>query len=76
MPVPEKKYLNRMGILLVLLEGTGQIFCHLAGTGEEGELRPLDPLDRSVRIHSCHSPLREIEVLYDNILAMLDISYA
>ncbi|NTW57259.1 MAG: exodeoxyribonuclease V subunit gamma [Chlorobiaceae bacterium] len=45
---------------------------NLTGTGEEGKLRTLDPKDRSLRIHSCHSPLREVEVLYDNILAMLD----
>jgi len=28
--------------------------------------------DRSIQVHSCHSPLREIEVLYDNILAALE----
>jgi exodeoxyribonuclease V gamma subunit len=28
--------------------------------------------DRSIEIHSCHSPLREAEVLQDNILALLE----
>ncbi|MDX2423002.1 MAG: exodeoxyribonuclease V subunit gamma [Amphritea sp.] len=28
--------------------------------------------DRSVQLHSAHSPLREVEVLYDQLLAMLD----
>ena len=28
--------------------------------------------DGSVQIHSCHSPMREIEVLHDNILAMFE----
>jgi exodeoxyribonuclease V gamma subunit len=28
--------------------------------------------DRSLRVHSCHGPLREMEVLYDNLLAMFD----
>lgn len=28
--------------------------------------------DRSVQIHSCHSPRREVEVLYDQLLLMLD----
>ncbi|MBN2401319.1 MAG: exodeoxyribonuclease V subunit gamma [Spirochaetes bacterium] len=28
--------------------------------------------DSSVRIHSCHSPLRELEVLYDNLLDMFN----
>ncbi len=28
--------------------------------------------DRSLQIHSCHGPLREMEVLYDNLLAQFD----
>jgi exodeoxyribonuclease V gamma subunit len=28
----------------------------------------LKPTDHSIQFHSCHSPMREIEVLYDNIL--------
>ncbi|MBW2514137.1 MAG: exodeoxyribonuclease V subunit gamma, partial [Deltaproteobacteria bacterium] len=28
--------------------------------------------DSSIAIHACHSPMREIEVLYDSLLAMLD----
>jgi exodeoxyribonuclease V gamma subunit len=32
----------------------------------------LTDMDTSIRIHSCHSPIREIEVLYDNILAMME----
>lgn len=28
--------------------------------------------DKSIRIHSCHSPMREVEVLYDNILDILE----
>ena len=55
-----------------LLHALQSDILNLAGTGEEAELRTLDPLDRSLRIHSCHSLLREIEVLYDNILAMLE----
>jgi exodeoxyribonuclease V gamma subunit len=55
-----------------LLHALQSDILNLSGTGEKGELRPLDPRDRSLRIHSCHSPLREIEVLYDNILAMLE----
>lgn len=31
----------------------------------------IDPADRSVRLHSCHSPLREMEVLRDEVLAAL-----
>jgi len=29
-------------------------------------------IDASIQIHSCHSPMREMEVLYDNLLAMFD----
>jgi len=28
--------------------------------------------DNSIQVHSCHSPMREIEVLYDNLLAMFE----
>ena len=56
-----------------LLHALQSDILNLSGTGEdEEELRPLERDDRSLRIHSCHSPLREIEVLYDNILAMLE----
>ena len=34
--------------------------------------RRLDPDDRSVSIHLCHSPQREVEVLHDKLLAMLE----
>ena len=32
----------------------------------------LDEQDRSIQVHSCHSPLREVEVLHDNLLAMFE----
>lgn len=34
--------------------------------------RRLDPDDRSVTVHLCHSPQREVEVLHDKLLAMLE----
>ncbi|EIY9330531.1 TPA: exodeoxyribonuclease V subunit gamma [Escherichia coli] len=34
--------------------------------------RPLDPLDSSITFHVCHSPQREVEVLHDCLLAMLE----
>ncbi|RPH21999.1 exodeoxyribonuclease V subunit gamma [Buttiauxella warmboldiae] len=34
--------------------------------------RLLAPDDRSVTFHECHSPQREVEVLHDRLLAMLD----
>ena len=55
-----------------LLHALQSDILNLSGTGEDGETHPFDPADRSVQIHSCHTPLREIEVLYDHILAMLE----
>ncbi|MEP7122483.1 MAG: exodeoxyribonuclease V subunit gamma [Byssovorax sp.] len=32
---------------------------------------PIDPRDRSIAVHACHGPMREVEVLRDQLLAML-----
>ena len=32
----------------------------------------VSPSDTSIQIHSCHSPMREIEILHDSLLAMFD----
>ena len=32
----------------------------------------IDEKDTSLQIHSCHSPMREIEILHDNLLAMFE----
>ncbi|MDX1569817.1 MAG: exodeoxyribonuclease V subunit gamma [Xanthomonadales bacterium] len=56
------------------------------GTGDthlgrlQASLRDLDPAlvcgpespDGSIQVHSCHSALREVQVLYDRLLVMLD----
>jgi len=55
-----------------LLHAIQSHILHLTGTGEKGEKRLIEEDDYSVQIHSCHSPLREIEVLHDNILALLE----
>lgn len=34
--------------------------------------RVLQASDRSISVHICHSPQREVEVLHDNLLAMMD----
>ena len=34
--------------------------------------RRLEPDDRSLMVHVCHSPQREVEVLHDRLLAMLE----
>ena len=33
---------------------------------------PILPGDTSLQVHVCHSPMREVEVLYDQLLAMFD----
>lgn len=38
---------------------------------DSGDKRPLRPQDRSLSIHVCHSPQREVEVLHDNLLDMM-----
>ena len=35
-------------------------------------LEPSPKIDSSIQIHSCHSPMREIEILHDNLLAMFE----
>ena len=38
----------------------------------EGEKVAIPADDRSIQIHSCHGPLREMEILYDTLLAQFD----
>lgn len=46
---------------------------HLQETGQQEDVPPhvWQALDDSLQIHSCHSPLREVEVLHDRLLALL-----
>jgi len=37
-----------------------------------GQRVAIDSQDRSVQVHSCHSPMREIEVLFDHLLDFLE----
>jgi len=41
-------------------------------TASLGENSGWPGADGSIQIHSCHSPMREIEVLHDNLLAMFE----
>ncbi|MBK8509705.1 MAG: exodeoxyribonuclease V subunit gamma [Candidatus Competibacteraceae bacterium] len=40
--------------------------------GEDYPPLPLRPEDRSVQIHVCHGPMREVEVLHDQLLALFE----
>jgi exodeoxyribonuclease V gamma subunit len=44
---------------------------HMAASDTPAPFR-LEDSDTSIQIHCCHSPMREIEVLHDNLLAMFD----
>lgn len=45
---------------------------NLSGELVEDAKRPVEPDDYSVQIHSCHSPMREVEVLHDNLLDLFE----
>ena len=45
---------------------------NLRDRGELEETQFIAPHDTSIQIHSCHSPMREMEVLYDRLLGMFD----
>ncbi len=36
------------------------------------EKQPIDGEDKSIQLHSCHSPMREVEVLYNQLLALFE----
>ena len=40
--------------------------------GAEDGRRLVDPADESIRVHSCHSPMREIEALHDHLLDLFE----
>ncbi len=49
---------------MLLLQEAG----YYAGPG----VRTLAADDRSLEVHACHGPMREVEVLYDQLLSLLD----
>ncbi|HWR01192.1 MAG TPA: exodeoxyribonuclease V subunit gamma [Chlorobaculum sp.] len=55
-----------------LLHALQSDMLNLEGTGEDGLHEAPDPADRSLQVHSCHSALREVEVLHDNLLDLLE----
>ena len=61
----EETLLHAMQSDILNLRGSGD-------AGDEGSDQALSPDDHSIQIHSCHSPLREIEILHDNLLALFE----
>ncbi len=43
----------------------------LAAPDDAAKLATVDPADRSLHVHVCHSPLREVQVLHDQLLDLL-----
>ena len=44
----------------------------IGNAADEPESSVVDKSDRSLQIQSCHSPMREVEVLYDQLLDLFD----
>jgi len=38
----------------------------------KGRTLNVPAIDKTIQVHSCHSPMREVEVVYDQLLALLD----
>jgi exodeoxyribonuclease V gamma subunit len=61
-----------------MLSGIQSDILYLREGDNEKEGRPVTPVapanidDLSIQVHSCHSAMREIEVLHDNLLAMFE----
>lgn len=48
----------------------GQLQADIFFQRESETRRPLTAADRSLQVHCCHSPMRELEVLHDHLLAL------
>jgi exodeoxyribonuclease V gamma subunit len=56
-----------------LLQAISSDILNLRERGADGRPKMrIDPQDRSILIHSCSSPMREVEALHDQLLALLD----
>lgn len=53
------------------LEDRRAIATDEASLANSGDKYPLSPQDGSISLHACHSPQREVEVLHDQLLAMM-----
>lgn len=57
---------------LVTLQADIFFLRHRAPGRSEAPPLPLHARDDSIRVHACHGPMREVEVLHDQLLALLD----
>ena len=70
--VPDDTLLRAMQHDLLELEDNAVIGLNAEELNSSHKKRLLDPQDRSVVVHVCHSPQREVEVLQDQLLAMME----
>lgn len=63
----QDEYINSAGDTLLSSLQNGIL--NLVNTDPESKFR-IAPGDRSIAVHSCHSPMREVEVLHDQLLDM------
>jgi len=70
MPTMEDFQLNPAKTLLAALQN--DILLLKNHSPEDSQHIAVPPSDRSVQIHACHGPMREIEVLYDQLLDLLN----
>jgi exodeoxyribonuclease V gamma subunit len=70
--VPEDTLLHAMQHDLLELEDNAVLGLNAEELKSSHKKRRLDPQDRSVVVHVCHSPQREVEVLQDRLLAMME----
>lgn len=54
-----------------LLQRLQRDILHACEAEEPPDDTPIDPADRSLQFHLCHSPMREVEVLHDQLLDRL-----
>ncbi|MFH1081518.1 MAG: exodeoxyribonuclease V subunit gamma [Pseudomonadota bacterium] len=56
-----------------LLQAIQSDILHLTERGRSGQAKTcIDVPESSILIHSCHSPMREVEAIHDQILALFD----
>lgn len=69
-PVENSSALSSLKNDILNLEFGGQFL----GEGQPPDKQERDASDRSIQLHSSHSKMREIEILFDQILSMIDSS--
>jgi len=68
---PEQKDLFEEGRSSTMLAKVQDDILNLRPAGEGGQVAK-EPGDRSIQVHSCHSPMREVEVLLDTLLELFE----